>query len=515
MPTAYDCLSPAGRLRDLLAAIEAVSPTIEDGTAQHLAFEWLFNEDTTTNACDDNGLAFKERFILATYYYNNGGDDWVNNSGWLTAAAHCTNWFGIKCDSNGMVEEIQHNENNVDGTIPSEFGALDSLSVIKLYNNKLIGSIPVELYTLASLSFLDLETNALTGKCILSARVFLVLNNMSWFSSFTFCFYLIIKSAGELFPPEMFATSNTLERFRASINTFTPGTIPTEIGNFLKLEQIWIAGTNRTGTIPDEINLMVSLENIAFSNNALTGEIPDLSALTLLRKVVMFDNKLTGTLPAELGNFTGLTDFSFAENELTGTIPDSFSNLSDLEELFLHSNEFRGSIPTGFATLSNLMAFDIENNDLTGKIPGFNNTKLSFFKASNNDLSGTIPATLFELANIRNLYLSNNTLTGTIPLNYGNATELIDLYLDGNFLSGTIPNITQAQLPSITELLLNSNRLSGDVPDGLCGLRSALPEQFTVLHADCFPSVGGSDLPNNPCAVGCCTSCYPGKVESE
>ena len=169
MPTAYDCLSPAGRLRDLLAAIEAVSPSIEDGTAQDQAFEWLFNEDITTNACDDNGLAFKERFILATYYYNNDGDNWENNSGWLTAAAHCTNWFGIKCDGNGMVEKIQHNENNVDGTIPSEFGALDSLSVIKLYNNKLTGSIPVELYSLASLSFLDLETNTLTGKFIRSA----------------------------------------------------------------------------------------------------------------------------------------------------------------------------------------------------------------------------------------------------------------------------------------------------------------------------------------------------------
>ena len=111
---------------------------------------------------------------------------------------------------------------------------------------------------------------------------------------------------------------------------------------------------------------------------------------------------------------------------------------------------------------------------------------------------GSIPEVMFESDALEIVYLSNNTLTGTIPGNIVNATKLRDLWLDGNLLTGTIPDPDDDDLPSITEFLVNSNRLSGPVPDGLCYLRTAL-EDFVSLHADCYPRLG-VDEPNNVCA---------------
>lgn len=91
---------------------------------------------------------------------------------------------------------------------------------------------------------------------------------------------------------------------------------------------------------------------------------------------------------------------------------------------------------------------------------------------------------------------------------YAGCNNLIDLWLDGNDLSGTIPNIDTGDLPSITEILFNNNRLSGPVPDGICNLIESIPDQFFSLHADCYPRPG-TDEPNNPC--DCCTDCSIGE----
>ena len=82
------------------------------------------------------------------------------------------------------------------------------------------------------------------------------------------------------------------------------------------------------------------------------------------------------------------------------------------------------------------------------------------------------------------------------------------MWLDGNDFTGTIPDIDEGDLPAITEILFDENRLSGSVPDGICNLINAIPEQFVSLHADCYPQPG-TDIPNNPC--NCCTDCGIGK----
>jgi len=151
----------------------------------------------------------------------------------------------------------------------------------------------------------------------------------------------------------------------------------------------------------------------------------------------------------------------------------------------------------------------VTNNAFSNEIPGFSSPVLKFVDLSNNRLSGSIPEIIFESDALEVVYLSNNTITGTIPENVLNATLLRDLWIDGNLLTGTIPNPEEDNLPSMSELLLDSNSLSGPVPDGLCYLRTVL-EDFVSLHADCVPREG-VDAPNNACAEGCCTACESGK----
>jgi len=117
---------------------------------------------------------------------------------------------------------------------------------------------------------------------------------------------------------------------------------------------------------------------------------------------------------------------------------------------------------------------------------------------SNNNLNGTIPETLFELDKLQVVYFSNNSLSGSIPSNYGNAAALQDLYLqDNDLVTGPISDPSLNGLASITEILINDNRLSGSVREGLCELRATIPD-FDVLFADCAPP-SGSDVPQNAC----------------
>ncbi len=57
-PSAYDCESPAGRLRDAKTIPQLISGPIAENTPQSLAREWLINVDTY-NACD--GVAMMVR----------------------------------------------------------------------------------------------------------------------------------------------------------------------------------------------------------------------------------------------------------------------------------------------------------------------------------------------------------------------------------------------------------------------------------------------------------------------
>lgn len=76
----------------------------------------------------------KERDILIAFYKATGGDNWVNNTNWCTAAP-IDQWYGVSCLRDGSVWIINLQKNNLVG--PADFKGLSSLRDLCLDDNQL------------------------------------------------------------------------------------------------------------------------------------------------------------------------------------------------------------------------------------------------------------------------------------------------------------------------------------------------------------------------------------------
>ena len=117
--------------------------------------------------------------------------------------------------------------NNMIGQIPPEIGVLVYMTSYISFFNAQSGPIPTSLGLIAPLQTFDVESN-----------------NMD----------------GDLFQPEYSGSNGLTEviNFRASLNNFR-GNIPTEIGRWTKLQNLWFADNEIEGTIPAEIGQLVDM----------------------------------------------------------------------------------------------------------------------------------------------------------------------------------------------------------------------------------------------------------------
>lgn len=86
----------------------------------------------------------KERSILAQAYLGTGGQNWVDNIGWLSIDNHCT-WAGIKCTPLFNVTNVHFEGNQMVGPFPNNLQNLDYLQELTINANDLTGIIPDEL----------------------------------------------------------------------------------------------------------------------------------------------------------------------------------------------------------------------------------------------------------------------------------------------------------------------------------------------------------------------------------
>jgi hypothetical protein len=127
---------------------------------------------------------------LVVLYESTDGDNWDNNTDWLTTNTPCT-WHGVTCNAGHVgalrlaggwgggnnltgslppeignlihLEDIYLAGNELSGAIPSEIGNLSKLKEIRMYNNQLTGTLPSEIGQLTSLTMLALDNNQITG----------------------------------------------------------------------------------------------------------------------------------------------------------------------------------------------------------------------------------------------------------------------------------------------------------------------------------------------------------------
>ena len=203
-----------------------------------------------------------DRQVLVELFGALNGENWTNNTNWLTERP-IREWYGVTNDASGRVVGLVLGRNELTGELPAELGSLSSLQRLELASNKLKGEIPPELGNLGNLEILLLGSNQLTGE------------------------------------------------------------IPMDLGDLSNLKTLVIKINQLTGEIPKEIGNLSNLEILALWANRLTGEIPtDLGRLSNLRRLELNYNYLTGEIPTELGNLSNLnTLMLYGANKWSGCIP--------------------------------------------------------------------------------------------------------------------------------------------------------------------------------------------------
>jgi len=252
----------------------------------------------STKACSSNDNQ-DECLVLHCFAEATNVANWTNSESWLTSASYCE-WYGITCDDNGHVLEINLNENNLKGFIPECIGVFTELEVLSLYSTAGICPGPPPQNTILNGSTLPSNITLLTNLKVLDL-------------GFT-------KIGGSL--PDNIQKMSNLEiiRFQACLMT---GTIPQNIQYLSNLIEFKLGRNPITGTMPIITQLMPNLQRYSCDFCALTGTIPDVFDQTPGLLNLVFDgNYLTGTIPPSVGGLKNLSALAFNLNALTGPLPE-------------------------------------------------------------------------------------------------------------------------------------------------------------------------------------------------
>jgi len=124
-------------LTDLLTSVspDGGAALKTPSTPQNNALNWLAGNANLDAYSDDKKI---QRYILATLYFSTRGDDWINNTGWLSDSDECDDWYNEADESfcsNGAVVELDfyrdihanpNPSNNLDGSLPVELALLSN-----------------------------------------------------------------------------------------------------------------------------------------------------------------------------------------------------------------------------------------------------------------------------------------------------------------------------------------------------------------------------------------------------
>ena len=258
-----------------------------------------------------------DRSVLVDLYNATDGDNWRNNTNWLSDEPIGT-WYGVTTNTDGRVTGLGLQRNTLKGSLPSTLGNLSELTRLDLHRNRkspfitpglppengLKGSPPASLGNLSKLKFLDLSQNG--------------------FTSF----------------PSSLGNLSSLTHLYIYDNEIT--SLPSSLGNLSSLTHLSAFGLDLSGSIPSWVGSLSSMQHLVLNKNGFTGQIPsslgNLSSLTLLW---LDDNSLTGSIPQSLTNLSRLVSLLLSGNNLTGCIPPALHDIrsNDLDDIDLDDCE--------------------------------------------------------------------------------------------------------------------------------------------------------------------------------
>jgi Leucine-rich repeat (LRR) protein len=298
-------------------------------------------------------------------------------------------------------------------------------------NNGLGNAIPTAIGLLTSLQRLQLNTNAFN-------YIPPEIGNLRALTSL----YLYSFTKSQNYVPTTFGQLTNLEVLDIHSSNFVNAVgFPVGLGALTKLKILSAYYCNFKGLIPTEIGNMVSLENLFLGSNNFYKLPTEIGNLVKLNDLILDKNLFNTTLPEFVTRLTGLTRFAPYLNSFKGTIPVSYSLLTNLQLLPLNNNKLTGSIPSSLFTINSMTNIALSSNLLTGSIPSNIGTltNLCSLLFQSNSLRGTIPASISVLTKLTQFDLSFNYLTmggsSTLSSNAFSTAELNTMKLDNNCLA--------------------------------------------------------------------------------
>ena len=427
-------------------------------------------DSATARATAEVALPLTDREILEIFYEATGGDDWTDNTNWLSDE-DLSEWYGVSVYQ-GRVKYLQLRENNLVGQIPPELGGLVELFILSLGSNNLSGPIPAELSKFKRLRDLYVGRNH-----EISGRLPPELGYTGGLQ------YLYIDQTSLSGPvPRTFANLELVRFYFDGDGVCIPADL-----------EAWLKTISST-----EDDYTLCTDDIVIDPPSLYFEAPPLGDTARLTAAVIsaegdtvHDSAVTWTsadTAIATVDSTGLvTSVDYGTTQVTAT-SDSLTATAEVEVVFKLSDRqvldtlYRVTGGESWTDTTNWLSdeplsewFGVETNE-AGKVTGLS--------LGGNNLTGSIPRVVAELGDLVTLDLGHNALAGRIPWKLRELQQLRDLLLNDNALEGLLPREVR-YMSGLRYLHIGSNKLSGVVPPSFTDLE--LDTLYAAGSGVCVP----------------------------
>ena len=275
------------------ASVDQGEALLDETTPEYASFLWLSNNFLLASYTDQQKI---QRFVLGTVYYSLRGEEWVENSRWMTDWDECT-WFSRSrdpvCNGAGEFVNLDLSYLDLSGTIPKALGMLsNSLERIDIGGGPtafLTGTIPPELGHLSLMKTFRLSDHSLTGTVPSQLRFWNFLETL------------------DLHGNQLRGTLPLDHPFWASLATvdlaenFFVGTLPTFIGRFSRLSKLFLHDNLLDGNVPSEFGRLMNLRYPLLDQNSIENMPSEIGLLRNVEAVMLAANRLVSSIPSELG----------------------------------------------------------------------------------------------------------------------------------------------------------------------------------------------------------------------
>jgi Leucine-rich repeat (LRR) protein len=346
------------------------------------------------------------------------------------------------------------------------FFGLTSLSELILSDNALASIPPYALAGLAGLNVLDLSGNLLTSQAL---NIFSGLTNLTTLD--------LSNNRIDKLPDGIFGGLTGLTLLDLSVNDMD--SIQRSAFAGLTLLQSLVLSNNKLSQLPDDVFAgLVGLKVLDLGANQLGPQQTLFSGLAALRDLHLQFNRL---LILDPGLFQGLVSLAWLDlhhNRISNLSDGTLRGLKKLERMDLSYNNIRevAELAASLYEIQNLKELYLGGNPLTLRPGSFRNLRdLTLLDIRDSQLTELPPGSFGGLLSLVWLNLEMNRIADIPEDVFTNLISLKVLELDYNLLASVPIDFRSSGLAGLTQLFLSYNQLTTLLNGDFAGL-SALNE---------------------------------------